>query len=352
VLPAVVGFCGGVALGVLFFAGLWWTVRRGLSSTGAALWFAGSFLLRFAILALGLYALARDNPTRGIAAAVGVVLARIVVVRFTARRRARGSATRCGARCRCQRAGRGQPVSNASHMGEVAIRGGVSMKLSSDDVIFWQHGFIHLNETIVTTWLLMAVLTIGSMLVTRRLSTDHARSRWQNALEIIVTMIEEQIREIGLPRPRTYLPFIGTLFLFVALANLAAIIPGYEPPTGSLSTTAALAICVFIAVPVFGITQGGLGNYLREYVQPTVLMLPFNIIGEFSRTLALAVRLFGNVMSGTVIGAILLSVAPLIFPVLMHALELLTGFVQAYIFAVLATVYIGAAAQARETDKD
>lgn len=224
------------------------------------------------------------------------------------------------------------------------------MRLSSDDVVLWQHGRFHLNETIVTTWALMALLTLGSIAITRRLSTGPVRSRWQNALEIVVTLIESQIREIGLRAARTYLPFVGTLFLFIAISNLCAIVPGYEPPTGSLSTTAALAITVFIAVPVFGIARRGLGAYLHDYLEPTVLMLPFNVISELSRTLALAVRLFGNIMSGSVIGAILLSVAPLVFPIVMNALGLLTGLVQAYIFAVLATVYIGAAAQVRDAE--
>lgn len=224
------------------------------------------------------------------------------------------------------------------------------MKLSSDELIFWEHGPIHLNETIVTTWVLMAVLTLGSIAVTRRLSSGPERSRWQNALEIVVTLIERQIQEVGLRSAREYLPFIGTLFLFIAVANLCAIVPGYEPPTGSLSTTAALALCVFAAVPIFGIARLGFGAYLREYLRPSVLMLPFNIIGELTRTLSLALRLFGNIMSGTVIAAILLSVAPVFFPIVLHALGLLTGLVQAYIFGVLATVYIGAATQARNVE--
>ena len=224
------------------------------------------------------------------------------------------------------------------------------MKLSSDELIFWEHGPIHLNETIVTTWVLMAVLTLGSIAVTRRLSSGPERSRWQNALEIVVTLIERQIQEVGLRSAREYLPFIGTLFLFIAVANLCAVVPGYEPPTGSLSTTAALALCVFAAVPIFGIARLGLGAYLREYLRPSVFMLPFNIIGELTRTLSLAPRLFGNIMSGTVIAAILLSVAPVFFPIVLHALGLLTGLVQAYIFGVLATVYIGAATQARNVE--
>jgi F-type H+-transporting ATPase subunit a len=217
------------------------------------------------------------------------------------------------------------------------------MHLSPDQIIFWQHGFFKLNATIVFTWALMLVLAGGSRLVTRKLSTGQERSRWQNLLEILVTGIQKQIAEVGLSEPRKYLGFLGTLFLFVALASICTVIPGYQPPTASLSTTAALALCVFVAVPFFGIQQQGIGNYLKSYAKPTVIMLPFNIIGELSRTLALAVRLFGNMMSGAMIIGILLTITPFIFPIVMTVLGLLTGMVQAYIFSILATVYIAAA---------
>jgi F-type H+-transporting ATPase subunit a len=222
------------------------------------------------------------------------------------------------------------------------------MHLSPDEIIFWQLGLFKLNATIVYTWGLMFVLVVGSKLITRKLSTELQRSRWQNLLEMVVTAMDTQIAEIGMKKPEKYLGFLGTLFLFVAMASLFTIIPGYEPPTGSLSTTAALAACVFVAVPMFGIEQSGLGEYLRAYLKPTVIMLPFNIISELSRTLALAVRLFGNMMSGTMIIAILLTITPFIFPIAMSALGLLTGMVQAYIFSILAAVYIAAATQTRK----
>lgn len=222
------------------------------------------------------------------------------------------------------------------------------MRLSSDELILWHQGFLKLNATIVTTWGLMLVLAVSARLITRKLTSGIQVSRWQSFLEIIVTAIQRQIREVGLRRPEKYMAFIGSLFLFIALSNVCTIFPGYEPPTGSLSTTAALAICVFAAVPLFGIAEQGLGGYLKSYLTPTFLMLPFNVISELSRTLALAVRLFGNIMSGTMILAILLGIAPFVFPVLMTALGLLTGMVQAYIFSVLATVYIAAATRARE----
>jgi F-type H+-transporting ATPase subunit a len=221
------------------------------------------------------------------------------------------------------------------------------MRLSPDDMVFWRYGFVKLNGTIAFTWALMFVLAVGSWLVTRKLSTDLHRARWQNLLEIVVTGIEQQIKDVGLRDPQKYMGFLGTLFLFVALASLCIVIPGYEPPTGSLSTTAALALCVFIAVPLFGIEEQGLRGYLKSYIEPTIIMLPFNIIGEFSRTLALAVRLFGNMMSGTMIIAILLTITPFIFPIFMSALGLLTGMVQAYIFSILAAVYIAAATRER-----
>ena len=221
------------------------------------------------------------------------------------------------------------------------------MRLSPDEIIFWQSGFFKLNATIVFTWALMLVLAVGAKLITRKLTTDHTRSRWQNLLEIVVTAIAKQIEEVGLPHPMKYLGFLGTLFLFVAAASLCTVIPGYEPPTGSLSTTAALALCVMVAVPLFGISEQGVGNYLKSYIKPTFIMLPFNVISEISRTLALAVRLFGNMMSGAMIIGILLTITPFIFPIVMTALGLLTGMVQAYIFFILATVYIAAATRTR-----
>jgi F-type H+-transporting ATPase subunit a len=222
------------------------------------------------------------------------------------------------------------------------------MRLSPDELIFWSYGFVKLNATILFTWGLMFVLVVGSKIITRRLSTTGERTQAQNLLEIVVTGIEKQIEEIGLPQPRKYMSFLGTLFLFIGTSSLFTIIPGYEPPTGSLSTTVALALSVFIAVPYFGISEQGLGNYLKTYIKPTFIMLPFNIISELSRTVALAVRLFGNMMSGGMIIGILLSITPFIFPIIMTILGLLTGMVQAYIFSILAAVYIAAATRVRK----
>ena len=229
------------------------------------------------------------------------------------------------------------------------------MKLSPDQIVFWElalgpWGIFRLNATIVFTWAVMAVLTIFSYLVTRRLATGPTLSRRQNILEVIVLSLHDQIRDVSQQAPGRFLPFVGTLFLFIAASNVFTIVPGYLPPTSSLSTTTALAICVFIAVPIFGVAERGLRGYLSTYLRPTPFMLPFNIISELSRTIALAIRLYGNVMSGTVIVAILVGIAPFFFPIVLQLLGLLTGLVQAYIFAVLSMVYI-ASATAGRTDE-
>jgi F-type H+-transporting ATPase subunit a len=217
------------------------------------------------------------------------------------------------------------------------------MRISPDDLVLFELGPITLNATIAFTWVVMAILAIGARLITRRLSTDEQISRWQNLLEVLVIGMREQIRAVSRREPGRFLPFVGSLFVFIAISNVLAVVPGFEPPTGSRSTTTALALCVLIAVPVYGIADSGLVTYLKKYLRPTVLMLPFNIIGEVSRTLALAVRLYGNVMSGTIIAAILIGLTPLFFPVVMQLFGLLTGMVQAYIFAVLAMVFIASA---------
>lgn len=223
------------------------------------------------------------------------------------------------------------------------------MKLSPDATVLAYLGPFPINATICFTWLVMALLTLLSYWATRRLSAETPLSRWQTLLEILVSGMRNQIRSASLMDPGRYLPFIGTLFLFIAFSNVLAIVPGYLPPTASLSTTAALALCVFVAVPLYGIASRGVGGYLAQYLKPSVFMLPFNIIGELSRTLALAVRLYGNMMSGTVIGAILLSITPFLFPIVLQLLGLITGLIQAYIFAILAMVYIGSAAAAHRT---
>lgn len=217
------------------------------------------------------------------------------------------------------------------------------MNLTPDDIILFEVWGLPINATIFYTWVIMALLTVASMLITRSLRPDVPPNRWRTTLEVIVQGIQGQIEEIAQGPSRNLLYFVGTLFLFVALSNLLLVIPGFTPPTSSLSTTTALALAVLIAVPMFGITSRGLGGYLKTYLEPSFIMLPFNIISEFSRGISLAIRLYGNIMSGAVIAAILLGVAPFFFPVVMDVLGLLTGLIQAYIFAILATVYISSA---------
>lgn len=225
-------------------------------------------------------------------------------------------------------------------------------QISPDQVVLRQWEWGALNLTLVMTWAVMVLITVGSWLVTRRLATGTKIPRWQNLLEVVVDGMRRQIQEISQQDSGRYLPFVGTLFVFIAVSNLLTIVPGYVAPTASLSTTAGLAICVFVAVPIYGIAHQGLRGYLRHYLRPTPFMLPFHVIGELSRTLALAVRLFGNIMSGTKIAAILLAIVPLFFPIVMQALGLLTGMIQAYIFAVLAMVYIASATRAHQRRED
>jgi F-type H+-transporting ATPase subunit a len=227
----------------------------------------------------------------------------------------------------------------------------MNLTITPDTIIYWSWGPVKLNATIVFSWLVMALLVGGSWLVTRNLSVEVEISRWQSLLEVLVLTIRDQIREVAQRNPDRYVPFIGTLFLFISLSNLLVMVPGYHAPTSSLSTTLALAICVFFAVPIFGIAQRGVMGYFRHYFEPSPILFPFHITSELSRTFALAIRLFGNVVSGTIIVGILLSIIPLLLPVVLEAFELLIGQIQAYIFAILALVYISSAAQAhRETE--
>jgi len=236
------------------------------------------------------------------------------------------------------------------------------VQLSPDQTVYWQWGVVELNATILCTWFVMAVVVVASWMATRGLGAGTRMTRWQNFLETLLMGIREQIREVSGQAADPYLPFVGTLFIFIAVANVLGVLPvaevtaadgtvtpyGYQSPTGSLSTTAALAFCVFIAVPIYGVARKGVLGYLENYLKPSWVMLPFNVVGEISRTLALAVRLFGNIMSGSLIAAVLLAIAPLLVPVVMNALGLLTGVIQAYIFAMLAMVYVASATEADE----
>ena len=219
------------------------------------------------------------------------------------------------------------------------------MTIDPSEIIYFQWKFITIDATLIFTWITMFILALVSFILTRNIKVDGEISKGQNILEALVETINSQIKQISQQDPGKYLPFIGTLFIFILSSNILSIIPGFIPPTGSLNTSIALSLCVFLSVPVYGIAQGGLSGYLKEYVKPTFIMLPFNIISEISRTLSLAIRLYGNVMSSSIIVAILLGVVPLFFPVIIQALGLLTGVIQAYIFAILAIVYIASATE-------
>ncbi len=226
------------------------------------------------------------------------------------------------------------------------------MEISPDNIIFWQQDWLVINATLVYSWLVMLILVVASWLATRDLVVDPNRvSRWQNTLEIIVEQLNTQIREGIRQEPTQFLPFIGTLFLFICLSNVLTLFPYYESPAGSLSTAAALAICVLVAVPFYGIKNVGIGNYLKTYISPLPIMLPFNIISEISRTLSLAVRLFGNIMSTSLLVGILVVLVPLIFPAITRAFGMLVGVIQAYVFSILALVYIASGMQAQRTTK-
>ena len=222
------------------------------------------------------------------------------------------------------------------------------MELTPDSTVFWQGPGFSINATLVSSWIVMAILVIGSWLVTRQLRSEGKIPFWQSALEVIVLTIRDSIAEVNQRDAVRFIPLVGTLFLFISLSNLLELVPNFHPPTGSLSTTAALAVCVFFAVPVVGISTVGLGGYLKEYFQPSPIMFPFHVIGEISRTIALAIRLFGNIMSGSLLLAVLLTIAPLFFPILVQRLARLLGQIQAYIWAILTTVYLSSAAQAHE----
>jgi len=231
------------------------------------------------------------------------------------------------------------------------------IEITPDTTVLWSWGPINLNLTILFTWVVMAVITVAAWLATRNLKFHPPLSRWQNIFEAVVTVMRNHIRDILGPRINRFLPFIGTLFLFISFSNLLLVLPVYRAPTGSLSTTLALALCVFLAVPYYSVEEVGVKGYLKHFIEPSPLMLPMHIITEVTRTLTLAIRLFGNIMSESMIAAALLAVVPFVLPVAMKAFGLLIGQIQAYIFAVLSAVYIASASgegeirQERHTSK-
>jgi F-type H+-transporting ATPase subunit a len=215
------------------------------------------------------------------------------------------------------------------------------MKSPLTSIALFHLGPIPITGSVVATWAIMAMLVLGSVLVTRRLSL--VPSPTQAFFELIVDTVDAQIRDTMQVQPGPYRSFIGTLFAFIFVANWSSLVPGAEPPTAHIETDAALALLVFVAVIWFGIRAGGVRGYLATFASPNPIMIPLNFIESITRTFSLLVRLFGNVMSGVFVVGIVLSLAGLLVPIPLMALDLLTGAVQAYIFAILAMVFIAGA---------
>ena len=212
--------------------------------------------------------------------------------------------------------------------------------------VLFHLGPVAITRPVVTTWAIMAVLTLGSWFVTRRL-TLHPNRR-QAVVELVVTGIMGQVEEVIRKDPRPFLPILGTLFIFLVAANLSGVLPAVQAPTGTLETPAALALIVFGSVHFFGLRARGPLGYLASFAKPKAIMLPLNIVSEITRTFSLMIRLFGNVMSGEFIIALIVGLAGLFVPIPLMALEILVGLVQAYIFTMLATVFIGASVDTAE----
>jgi F-type H+-transporting ATPase subunit a len=207
--------------------------------------------------------------------------------------------------------------------------------------VLFHVGPVAVTGSVVTTWAIMLALTLVSWLVTRRLGVRPDRR--QAVLEIVVTGILRQIEDVIRKDGRPLLPLLGTLFIFLVAANLSGVLPGAHAPTATIETPAALALIVFVSVHYFGVRAQGLPGYLASFAKPKLIMLPLNLLSEVTRTFSLMARLFGNVMSGEFVIALVVALAGLFVPIPLMALEILLGLVQAYIFTVLATVFIGAA---------
>jgi F-type H+-transporting ATPase subunit a len=212
-----------------------------------------------------------------------------------------------------------------------------------DSTVLFQIGPIQISQAIVTTWAIIGILVVGAFLLTRRL--DLRPTQRQAALELLVTTLDTQITETTGAAPAPYRGFIGTLFLFILVANWSSLLPGIDPPTAMLETDAALAVLVFLSVIWFAIFSGGVGGWLKSFAAPNPVMIPLNILQSLTRVFSMFVRLFGNVMSGVFVIGIVASLAGLLVPIPLMALDLLTGLVQAYIFAVLAMVFITSAVE-------
>jgi F-type H+-transporting ATPase subunit a len=201
-------------------------------------------------------------------------------------------------------------------------------------------GPVPITRAVVTTWALLAALALVCIIATRRLSSRPGR--WQTLLEVVIVWIEGQIRDVIRREPGRFLPLLGTLLVFLLVANLSSLIPGVTPPTARIETAAALVLIVFVAIRWYGIREIGLWRHLKSYAQPHPIALPLNIIGEITRTFALMIRLFGNVMSGHFLVVVIVALAGFLVPIPLMVLGAIIGVLQAYIFFILAAVFIGA----------
>lgn len=207
--------------------------------------------------------------------------------------------------------------------------------------VLFHLGPVAISKPVVTTWLIMLTLFVVCRLITRRLQVQP--SSGQALVEVLITGIQAQIEEVMRKDARPFLPLLGTLFIYLVVANLCGLIPGVEAPTSKLETPVALGLIVFFSVHYFGVRAQGIRSYLASFARPKLIMLPLNILSELTRTFSLMIRLFGNVMSGEFVIAMVVALAGLFVPLPLMVLELLVGVVQAYIFSILATVFIGAA---------
>lgn len=214
------------------------------------------------------------------------------------------------------------------------------------ETLFWI-GPVPITRPVVTTWVIITLLALVSLFVRYRLSTA-VPGKLQSSAELVVEAIDHQVEEVIQRDPAPFRALIGTIFLYLLIANWTSLIPGAEAPTAALETDAAAALIVLVSSMWFGVRTQGVGGYLRSFARPSWMMIPLNLVEQITRTFSLIVRLFGNIMSGMFIIGIVLSLAGLLVPIPLMALDLLTGAVQAYIFAILACVFIGAAV----TDED
>lgn len=212
-------------------------------------------------------------------------------------------------------------------------------------------GPIPVTRIVIATWCVMGVV-FALAAVARALLRKREPGKVQQVVEALMSWLADETRGIVGRDPWPFIPLVASLFIFILFSNLlslvSSLIPGFKPPTADINTTAALATVVFLAVPFYGVAMTGTLHYLKTYIKPSPIMLPFNIISELSRTLALAVRLFGNMLSGEILFGVLLSLVPYFLPVALMFLSLITGTIQAYIFAVLTMVYIGGAVKVVE----